>query len=79
MGLGQWLGALEISCTCNLLKARERPRILGVIGFGFASLLVEKLLRDFKPIMKRNRNRVVTVAPVTVDSRLKTAPKKLIL
>ena len=74
MGLGQGLGALEMSCTCNLLKARERSRILGAIGFGFASLLVEKVLRDFKPIMKRNRNRVVTV-----DSRLKTAPKKLIL
>ena len=58
----------------NLLKVRERSRVEGAIGFGFgfASLLVEKLVRDFKPIM--NRNRVVTV-----DSRLKTAPKKLIL
>ena len=61
-------------CTCNLLKARERSRVQGANGFGFASLLVEKLVRDFKPIMKRNRNRVVTV-----HSRLKTAPKKLIL
>ena len=51
---------------------RERSRVQGAIGFGFGSLLVEKLVRDFKPIM--NRNRVVTV-----DSRLKTAPKKLIL
>ena len=63
-------------CICNLLKARERLRVQGAIGFGFgfAFLLVEKLVRDFKPIMKRNGNCVVTV-----HSRLKTAPKKLIL
>ena len=57
---------LEI--TCNLLKAREKSRVEGAIGFGL--LLARWLIiwrGIFKPITKRsNRNRVITF-----DSHLK--------
>ena len=32
--------------TCNLLKAREKSRAQGVIGLGFASHWLKKLVRD---------------------------------
>jgi len=50
--------------TCNSLKAREKSRVHGAIGFGFDSHWCE----SFKPITKRsNRNHVITF-----DSHLKT-------
>ena len=58
---------LEI--TCNSLKAREKSRVHGAIGFGFASHWLKNWRESFKPITKRsNRNYIVTF-----DSHLKTA------
>ena len=58
---------LEI--TCNLLKAREKSRVQGAIGFSFASNWLKTRRETFKPITKRsNRNHVITF-----DSHLKTA------
>ena len=58
---------LEI--TCNSLEARERSRVHGAIGFGFASHWLKNWREPFKPITKRsNRNH-----GITFDSRLKTA------
>ena len=58
---------LEI--TCNTLKAREKSRIHGAIGFGFASHWLKNWRESFKPITKRsNRNYIITF-----DSHLKTA------
>ena len=55
--------------TCNLLKAREKSRVHGAIGFGFASHWLKNWLESFKPITKRsNHNHVITF-----DRRLKTA------
>ena len=54
---------------CNLLKAREKSRLHGAIGFGFASYWLKKWRESFKPITKcSNRNHVITF-----DSYLKTA------
>ena len=36
-----------IAITCNSLEAQEKLRVHGAIGFGFASHLVEKLVRLF--------------------------------
>ena len=37
-----------LAITCNLLKAREKSRVEGAIGFGFTfSSLVEYLARNF--------------------------------
>ena len=33
--------------TCNLLKAREKSRLQGAIGFGFTSNWLKKLAPDF--------------------------------
>ena len=53
---------------CNLLKAREKSRVHGAIGFGFASYWLKNWRESFKPITKRsNRNHVITF-----DSYLKT-------
>ena len=60
---------LEI--TCNTLKAREKSRVHGAIGFGFgfASHWLKNWRQSFKPITKRsNRNYIITF-----DSHLKTA------
>ena len=58
---------LEI--TCNSLKAREKWRVHGAIGFGFASHWLRNWRESFKPITKRSdRNHVITF-----DSHLKTA------
>ena len=58
---------LEI--TCNTLKTREKSRVHGAIGFGFASHWLKNWRESFKPITKRsNRNHVITF-----DSHLKTA------
>ena len=58
-----------LAITCNLLKAREKSRVQGAIGFGFASHWLKNRREILKPITKRsNRNRVITL-----DSHLKTA------
>ena len=59
----------SLAITCNLLEAREKSRVHGVIGFGFASHWLKNWRESFKPITKRsNRNHVITF-----DSHLKTA------
>ena len=58
-----------LAITCNSLQAREKSRVHGAIGFGFASHWLKKWRESFKPITKRsNRNHVITF-----DSHLKTA------
>ena len=53
----------------NLLEAREKSRVHGAIGFGFASHWLKNWRDSFKPITKRStRNHVITF-----DSHLKTA------
>ena len=55
--------------TCTSLKTREKLRVHGAIGFGFASHWLKNWRESFKPITKRsNRNQVITF-----DSHLKTA------
>ena len=54
-----------LAITCNLLKAREKPRD----WFWFCSHWLKNWRESFKPIIKRsNRNHVITF-----DSHLKTA------
>ena len=58
-----------LAITCNSPEAREKSRIQGGIGFGFASHWLKHWRESFKPITKRsNCNRVITF-----DSHLKTA------
>ena len=58
-----------LAITCNSLKAREKSRIHGAIGFAFASDWLINWPESFKPMTKRsNRNHVITF-----DSHLKTA------
>ena len=58
-----------LAITCNSLEAREKSRVHGAIGFGFASHWLKNWCESFKPITKRsNRNHVITL-----DSHLKTA------
>ena len=60
-----------LAITCNSLKAREKSRIHGAIGFGFgfASHSLKNWRESFKPITKpSNHNHVITF-----DSHLKTA------
>ena len=58
-----------LAITCNSLKVREKSRVHGGIGFGFASHWLKNWRESFKPITKRsNRNYVITF-----DSHLKTA------
>ena len=53
-------------------QSRERSRVHGAIGFGFASHWLKNWRESFKPITKRsNRNH-----GITFDSHLKTALKK---
>ena len=55
-----------LAITCN---SREKSRVRGAIGFGFASHWLKDWRESFKPITKRsNRNHVITF-----DSHLKTA------
>ena len=57
-----------LAISCNSLKAREKSRVRGAIGFGFASHWLKNWRVSFKPITKRNnRNHVMTF-----DSHLKT-------
>ena len=58
-----------LAITCNLLEAREKSRVHGAVGFGFASHWFKNWRESFKPITKgSNRNHVMTF-----DSHLKTA------
>ena len=60
-----------LAITCNSLKAREKSRVHGTIGFGFNSHWLKNWRESFKPITKRsNPNHVITF-----DSHLKTALK----
>ena len=58
-----------LAITCTFLEAREKSRVRGAIGFGFASHWLKNWRESFKPIIKRsNRNDVITFY-----SHLKTA------
>ena len=58
-----------LAIICNSLESREKSRVHGVFGFGFASHWLKNWRESFKPITKRsNRNHVITF-----DSHLKTA------
>ena len=58
-----------LAITCNSLKAREKSRVHGAIGFACDSHWLKNWRESFKPITKRsNRNHVITF-----DSHLKTA------
>ena len=58
-----------LAINCNSLKEREKSRVHGAIGFGFASHWLENWRESFKPINKHsNRNYVITF-----DSHLKTS------
>ena len=56
-----------LAMTCNPLKAWEKSRIHGAIGFGFASHWLKNWRDSFKPITKRSNH------VSTFDSHLKTA------
>ena len=58
-----------IAITCNSLKAREKSRVHGAIGVGFASHRLNNWRESFKPITKRSNSNQV----ITFDSHLKTA------
>ena len=58
-----------LAITCNSLEAREKSRVHGVIGFGFASHWLKNWRESFKPITKRSKRNHV----ITFDSHLKTA------
>ena len=50
-----------IAITSNSLEAREKSRVHGGIGFGFASHWLKNWRESFKPITKRsNRNHGIT-------------------
>ena len=58
-----------LAITCNSLETREKSRVHGATGFGFASHWLKIWCDSFKPIAKRsNRNHVISF-----DSHLKTA------
>ena len=57
-----------LASCCNSLKAREKARVHGAIGFGFASYWLKIWRESFKPITKRgNHNHIITF-----NSHLKT-------
>ena len=63
-----------LAITCNSLEAREKSRVLGAIGFGFASHWLKNWRDSFKAITKRSdRNHVINF-----DSHLKTTLTKAI-
>ena len=48
-----------LAIICNSLEAREKSRVHGAIGFGFASHWLKNWRESFKPITKgSNRNHV---------------------
>ena len=55
--------------TCNSLKEREKSRVHGAIGFGFASHWLKNWRESLKPVTNcSNRNHVITF-----ECHLKTA------
>ena len=58
-----------LAITCNSLEAREKSRVHGAIGFGFASHWLKNWRESFKPITKRRNHNHVMI----FDSHLKTA------
>ena len=58
-----------LAITCNSLKAREKSRVHGAIGFGFASHWLQNWHESYKPITKRSKRNHV----ITFDSHLKSA------
>ena len=61
-----------LAITCNSLEAREKSRVQGGIGIGFASHWLKKWRNSFKPITNRsNCNHVISF-----DSHLKTSLNK---
>jgi len=63
-----------LSINCNLLKAREKSRVHGAIGLGFASHWLQNWRKSFKPIIKHSKRSHV----ITFDSHLKTALSTLV-
>ena len=59
----------SVEITCNTLKAREKSRVHGAIGFGSASHWLKNWRESFKPITKRSNRKYI----ITFDSHLKTA------
>ena len=50
-----------VAIICNSLKAREKSRVHGEIGFGFNSHWLKNWRESFKPMTKfSNRNHVTT-------------------
>ena len=58
-----------LAITCNSLEAREKSRVHGTIGFGFAPHWLKSWRESFKPITKGSKRNHV----ITFDSHLKTA------
>ena len=58
-----------IKIGTNSLEAREKSRVQGAIGFGFASHWLKNWRESFKRITKRSNGNLV----ITFDSHLKTA------
>ena len=58
-----------LAITCSSLKRREKSRLHGAIGFGFASHWLKIWRESFKPITKGSYSNHV----ITFDSHLKTA------
>ena len=58
-----------LAILCNSFQAREKSRVHGAIGFGFASHWLKNWRESFKPITKRRNPDHV----ITFDSHLKTA------
>ena len=50
-----------VAIACNSPEAREKSRVHGAIGFGFAFHRLKNWRESFEPITKRsNRSRVIT-------------------
>ena len=64
-----------LAITCNSLKAREKSRVHGAIGFGFVSHWLKNWHESFKPITKRSNRKHV----ITFNSHLKTVLLQLFI
>ena len=58
-----------LAITRNLLKAREKSRLQGAIGFGFGFQWLKNWLEIFKPVTKSSNCN----PGITFESYLKTA------
>ena len=66
-----------LTITCNLLKAGEKSRVRGAIGFGLASHWLKNWRVLFQPIIKcGNRYRVITFDCDLITALSKRLPKK---